>query len=81
MPEEMIYCLKIDCKKFYPSIDHETLKQKFRRKYKDPELLELIDEVIDSIFKDENTLIKMKENAIKLAKKKSTQEICDTLLK
>lgn len=46
--EEMIYCLKIDCKKFYPSIDHETLKQKFRRKYKDPELLELIDEVIDS---------------------------------
>ena len=49
VPEEMIYCLKIDCKKFYPSIDHETLKQKFRRKYKDPELLELIDEVIDSI--------------------------------
>lgn len=41
VPEEMIYCLKIDCKKFYPSIDHETLKQKFRRKYKDPELLEL----------------------------------------
>lgn len=49
VPEEMTYCLKIDCKKFYPSIDHETLKQKFRRKYKDPELLELIDEVIDSI--------------------------------
>lgn len=45
----MTYCLKIDCKKFYPSIDHETLKQKFRRKYKDPELLELIDEIIDSI--------------------------------
>lgn len=40
---------KKDGKKFYPSIDHETLKQKFRRKYKDPELLELIDEVIDSI--------------------------------
>lgn len=32
-----------------PFLDHETLKQKFRRKYKDPELLELIDEVIDSI--------------------------------
>lgn len=47
--EEMIYCLKIDCKKFYPSIDHEILKQKFRHKYKDPELLNLIDEVIDSI--------------------------------
>ena len=49
VPEEMTYCLKIDCKKFYPSIDHETLKQKFRRKYKDHELLELIDEIIDSI--------------------------------
>ena len=48
-PEEMTYCLKIDCKKFYPSIDHEILKQKYRRKYKDPELLELIDEIIDSI--------------------------------
>lgn len=49
VPEEMTFCLKIDCKKFYPSIDHELLKQKFRKKYKDPELLDLIDEVIDSI--------------------------------
>lgn len=48
-PEEMTYCLKIDCKKFYPSIDHDILKQKYRRKYKDPELLALIDEIIDSI--------------------------------
>lgn len=48
-PEDMLYCLKIDCKKFYPSIDHDILKQKYRRKYKDPELLALIDEVIDSI--------------------------------
>ncbi len=47
--ENMAYCLKIDCKKFYPSIDHDILKQKFRKKYKDPELLELIDEIIDSI--------------------------------
>lgn len=49
MSEEMTYCLKIDCKKFYPSIDHEILKQKFRRKYKDPELIELIEEIIGSI--------------------------------
>ena len=41
--------MKIDCKKFYPSIDHELLKQAFRKKYKDPDLLELIDEIIDSI--------------------------------
>lgn len=49
VPEEMVYCLKIDCKKFYPSIDHNILKQKYRRKYKDRKLLELINEIIDSI--------------------------------
>lgn len=49
VPEEMMYCCKIDCKKFYPSIDHEILKAKYRKKYKDPWLLELIDEIIDSI--------------------------------
>lgn len=48
-PDEMTYCCKIDCKKFYPSVDHNILKQKYRRKYKDPELLQLIDEIIDSI--------------------------------
>lgn len=48
-PEELTYCLKIDCKKFYPSIDHEILKNLFRRKYKDPDLLRVIDEVTDSI--------------------------------
>ena len=48
-PEEMLYCLKIDCKKFYPSIDHDILKKQFRRKYKDPALLSVIDEIIDSI--------------------------------
>ena len=54
-PEQMTYCLKIDCKKFYPSIDHEILKAKFRRKYKDAELLSLIDEIIDSISTCEAT--------------------------
>lgn len=48
-PEEMRYCLEIDCKKFYPSIDHEILKVKYRRKYKDAELLACVDEIIDSI--------------------------------
>ena len=44
-------------------------------------IIKLAKELENGNFKDENTLIKMKENAIKLAKKKSTQEICDTLLK
>ncbi|MDL2301341.1 RNA-directed DNA polymerase [Lachnospiraceae bacterium OttesenSCG-928-D06] len=49
VPDEMTYCLKIDCKKFYPSIDHEILKKKYRRVFKDEQLLNLIDEIIDSI--------------------------------
>ena len=39
------------------------------------------DDIIDLVFKDENKLEQMKENAIKLAKKNSTKEICDILLK
>lgn len=42
------YCLKLDIKKFYPSIDHEILKQLVRRKIKDNDLLWLIDSIIDS---------------------------------
>ena len=34
--------------KFYPSIDHEILKQVVRRKIKDKRLLWLLDEIIDS---------------------------------
>lgn len=43
------YCLKLDVRKFYPSINHDILKAKFRRLFKDPELLWLLDEIIDSI--------------------------------
>ena len=43
-----LYCLKIDIKKFYPSIDHTILKQIVRRKIKDKDLLWLLDEIIDS---------------------------------
>lgn len=42
------YCLKLDIRKFYPSIDHEILKQLLRRKFKDERLLWLLDEIIDS---------------------------------
>jgi retron-type reverse transcriptase len=42
------YCLKFDIKKFYPSVDHYTLKQLLRRKFKDKDLLWLLDEIIDS---------------------------------
>jgi retron-type reverse transcriptase len=42
------YCLKLDVKKFYPSIDHNILKGKVRKKIKDKDLLSLLDEIIDS---------------------------------
>ena len=43
-----LYCLKIDIKKFYPSIKHHVLKRIVRRKIKDKDLLWLLDEIIDS---------------------------------
>ncbi len=42
------YCLKLDIRKFYPSVDHDTLKTLLRRKIKDQQLLQLLDEIIDS---------------------------------
>ena len=42
------YCLKLDIRKFYPSIDHAILKQIIRRKIKDVCLLQLLDGIIDS---------------------------------
>ena len=42
------YCLKLDIKKFYPSIDHDILKLLLRRKFKDIKLLWLLNAIIDS---------------------------------
>lgn len=42
------YCLKLDVRKFYPSINHDVLKQLLRKKIKDMRLLALLDEIIDS---------------------------------
>lgn len=46
--ENTKYCLKIDIKKFYPNIDNKILKQLLRKKFKDNNLLNLLDEIIDS---------------------------------
>lgn len=45
---ETKFCLKLDIRKFYPSIDHDILKAVIRRKIKDENLLWLLDEIIDS---------------------------------
>lgn len=46
--ENTKYCLKIDIKKYYPSINHEILKRLIRKKIKCKDTLELLDEIIDS---------------------------------
>lgn len=47
--ENTRYCYKIDLHHYYQSINHEVLKQKFRKVFKDPELLWLLDEIAASI--------------------------------
>lgn len=46
-PQYCTWCLQMDISKFYQNIDHDALKAKFRRKYKDQRLLNLIDAIID----------------------------------
>lgn len=47
-PEGTKYCLKLDIRKFYPSLNHDILKGIIRKKIKDEDLLWLLDEIIDS---------------------------------
>lgn len=46
--ENTQYCLKMDVKKFYPSINNSILKQIVRKKIKCKDTLWLLDEIIDS---------------------------------
>lgn len=43
------YCLKLDIKKYYPSINHTILKNMLRDVFKDQDLLWLLDEIIESM--------------------------------
>lgn len=48
LEENNEYCLKVDIKKFYPNVNNTILKQFLRKKFKDGDLLLLLDEIIDS---------------------------------
>ena len=50
-PTETVYCLKMDIKKFYPTIDRAILKQLLRKKFRDKDLLIELDKIIDSMEK------------------------------
>lgn len=49
------YCLKLDISKFYPSINHEILKDCLRKKIKDKQFLEANFAIIDSHNKETET--------------------------
>ncbi len=42
------YCLKLDISKFYPNVNHRILKKLLRKKFKDKDLLNILDMIIDS---------------------------------
>ncbi len=42
------YCLKLDVRKYFDSVDHSILLQQLQRIYKDPHLLLLFSQIIDS---------------------------------
>lgn len=48
-PDGMKYCLKLDIKKYYPNINHNILKAKLNKTFKDKDLLSLIGNIIDSL--------------------------------
>lgn len=51
------YCLQCDVSKFYPSVNHDVLKDILRRKIKDKRLLKLLNEIIDSADGETNVPI------------------------
>ena len=42
------YCLKLDVKRYFPSVSHYVLKRELRRYFADIELLDCLDKIIDS---------------------------------
>lgn len=42
------YCLQCDISQFYVNLDHDVIKEIIRIKIKDPKVLELLDDIVDS---------------------------------
>lgn len=51
------YCLKMDIRKFYPSIKHKIMKEILHRKIKEKPLLDILDNIVDSIEGNSNVPI------------------------
>jgi retron-type reverse transcriptase len=50
------YVLKLDIRKFFPTIDHEVLKERIRRAVKDAGVLWLCDLIIDNSNEQERVV-------------------------
>lgn len=48
-PDGSAYCLRMDVRKFYPSIPHQHMSEILRQRIKDPRVLALLDDVVYSI--------------------------------
>lgn len=48
-PDGTRYCLKMDIRHFYPNINHEVMKRLVAQRVKDPQVLALVGEIIDSV--------------------------------
>jgi hypothetical protein len=47
-PEQTRYFVQLDIHHYFPSINHRLMKERYRRKIKDPKLLSFMDEFVDS---------------------------------
>jgi hypothetical protein len=56
-PNNTQWCLKIDIRHFYQSINHNILKEKYKKLFKDDNLLWLLFEIIDSVSDNEGVPI------------------------
>lgn len=48
-PKQTRWYVKLDVTKYYDHVNHDVLKSKFRRIIKDPNVLALMDEIVDSV--------------------------------
>lgn len=52
LKHSMVYCLKMDVKKYFYNIDHDVLKRMLKQDIKDKDALDIVFKVIDSTDKD-----------------------------
>ena len=70
------YALKCDVKKFFDSVDHRTLIDILSRRIKDPKVMSLLEEIIES-YDSEGVFTRERERACPLSKKRHSDRKFD----